>query len=65
MPSSCTLSPILKQCLSSLIIIPPLQVEWRAPRPMSEFLFASHAFFIPKTGSKWGSRIKNNLYYYR
>ena len=37
------------------------QVEWRAPRPFSEFLTPS-AFVLPKSGQKWNSRMKNNLW---
>ena len=37
------------------------QVEWRAPRPFSEFLTPS-AFILPKSGQKWNSRMKNNLW---
>ncbi|GAX76020.1 hypothetical protein CEUSTIGMA_g3463.t1 [Chlamydomonas eustigma] len=41
------------------------EVEWKPPRPLNEFLLAPNAFMLPKSGAKWNSRIKNNLYYYR
>ena len=45
-------------------VLPHLpQVEWASPpRPLTEF-FAR--FTPPKTGAKWQSRLKCNLYYYR
>ncbi len=42
-----------------------VQVDWKAPRPLSEFLFQPKAFVLPKSSSKWTARVKNNLYYYR
>eukprot|EP00775_Hariotina_reticulata_P011242 gene11242-11391_t len=38
------------------------EVEWLAPRPIWEFL---SKFNIPKNQSKWSSRLKCNVYYYR
>ena len=39
------------------------QVEWNSPpRPVSEF-FAK--FTAPKNQSRWSSRVKCNIYYYR
>lgn len=40
----------------------PPQVDWLAPRPVSEFF---SKFSIPKNHSKWTSRLKCNAYYYR
>ncbi|KAF6161136.1 hypothetical protein GIB67_007777 [Kingdonia uniflora] len=39
------------------------EVDWSSPpRPLKEFFFK---FTIPKSQSKWNSRLKCNLYYYR
>ncbi|KAF6255729.1 prenylated rab acceptor PRA1 [Scenedesmus sp. NREL 46B-D3] len=38
------------------------EVDWKAPRPLLEFL---SKFSIPKNQSKWSSRVKCNVYYYR
>ncbi|CAA2982582.1 PRA1 family protein A1-like isoform X1 [Olea europaea var. sylvestris] len=39
------------------------QVDWSSPpRPLSEFF---SRFTVPRTVSKWDSRLKCNLYYYR
>lgn len=38
------------------------QVEWFAPRPVWEFFTK---FNVPKNQTKWTSRLKCNLYYYR
>lgn len=40
------------------------QVDWKAPRPVREFL-QPNTFLPPKSFSKWEARVKNNLYYYR
>jgi hypothetical protein len=40
----------------------PCQVDWKAPRPLGEFL---SKFSVPKNESKWTSRLKCNAYYYR
>jgi hypothetical protein len=39
-----------------------VQVDWKAPRPPGEFL---SKFSPPKNTSKWVSRVKCNVYYYR
>lgn len=39
-----------------------LQVDWLAPRPVWEFF---SKFSIPKNQTKWTSRLKCNVYYYR
>mmetsp|Transcript_28479 Transcript_28479/g.62692 ORF Transcript_28479/g.62692 Transcript_28479/m.62692 type:complete len:222 (-) Transcript_28479:1791-2456(-) len=41
------------------------EVDWKAPRPVGEFLLQPKAFVLPKSGNKWNARVKNNLYYYR
>lgn len=38
------------------------EVDWKAPRPASEFF---QKFSPPKSSSKWTSRVKCNVYYYR
>ncbi|PNT30613.2 hypothetical protein POPTR_006G091300v4 [Populus trichocarpa] len=39
------------------------EVDWSSPpRPLSEFF---SRFTLPKSSSKWNSRLKCNLYYYR
>lgn len=38
------------------------EVDWKAPRPVWEFV---SKFSIPKNQSKWTSRLKCNIYYYR
>lgn len=38
------------------------QVDWLAPRPIWEFF---SKFSIPKNQTKWTSRLKCNVYYYR
>ncbi|CAH2050441.1 unnamed protein product [Thlaspi arvense] len=39
------------------------EVDWSSPpRPISEFF---SRFTVPRSYSKWSSRIKCNLYYYR
>jgi len=38
------------------------EVDWKAPRPLGEFL---SKFSVPKNQSKWTSRLKCNVYYYR
>lgn len=38
------------------------EVEWFAPRPLWEFFTK---FNVPKNQTKWTSRLKCNLYYYR
>jgi len=38
------------------------QVDWLAPRPVGEFF---SKFSIPKNQTKWTSRLKCNVYYYR
>lgn len=38
------------------------EVDWKAPRPVSEFF---QKFSPPKNYSKWTSRVKCNVYYYR
>eukprot|EP00879_Flechtneria_rotunda_P025147 GHRR01026707.1.p1 GENE.GHRR01026707.1~~GHRR01026707.1.p1 ORF type:complete len:204 (+),score=30.88 GHRR01026707.1:260-871(+) len=38
------------------------EVDWNAPRPVWEFL---SKFSVPKNQSKWTSRLKCNVYYYR
>lgn len=38
------------------------QVDWFAPRPLWEFFTK---FNVPKNQTKWTSRLKCNLYYYR
>lgn len=40
----------------------PPQVDWFAPRPIWEFF---SKFSIPKNQTKWTSRLKCNVYYYR
>jgi hypothetical protein len=51
----------------SLHVLPALriQVDWKAPRPLSEFCMQPRSFVLPKTPSKLSARAKNNLYYYR
>eukprot|EP00878_Enallax_costatus_P043280 GHUV01051164.1.p1 GENE.GHUV01051164.1~~GHUV01051164.1.p1 ORF type:complete len:125 (-),score=31.09 GHUV01051164.1:431-805(-) len=39
-----------------------LQVDWKAPRPIWEFV---SKFSVPKNHNKWTSRLKCNVYYYR
>lgn len=38
------------------------EVDWLAPRPVGEFF---SKFSIPKNQTKWTSRLKCNVYYYR
>jgi hypothetical protein len=40
----------------------PAQVDYFAPRPLWEFF---QKFTIPKNQTKWTSRLKCNVYYYR
>lgn len=38
------------------------EVDWKSPRPVQEFF---SKFTLPKTTTKWSSRVKCNTYYYR